>query len=638
MMKRVLAFAIPIAFLALASLHPARAADQIATWNSTNNPWSAAAHWSTGLFPHNGNAGFTYDAILGGGAITLDRNIAIQRYTQSGGSLLASSPFTLTVHELFTWSGGTLTNAGVVQANGGMALNGTTKSLNGGHTINNAGNATWSAGDFTTGGGAIFNNQIGGIFTTTFDGNFNFNQGGAPTQFNNAGTFDKTTGVGTTAFTTIFNNSGAVNASSGTLSLSAGGTHAGAFAVGVAGTLHFSGGTHHLNAGTAVSGTGSVQVGNGTVNFNAGTFDVGGTTTINGGTVNFNAPASTNLLTVSSGARGGTDTLMAGLFTWSGGTLTNAGVTQANGGMTLNGVTKSLNGGHTLNNAGNATWTAGDFTTGGGAIFNNQIGGTFATTFDGNFNFNQGGAPTQFNNAGTFSKSGSLGTTSFTTIFNNSGTVNAGSGTLSFHNGLTQTSGTLSLNGGSIRANAPLNILSGSVTGSGTIMGSVANDGTIAPGFTAGRIDITGDLTLGGNSLLAIEIGGTAQSTQYDLLTEAGSATLTLGGLLKLSFFDDAQDVIRSADTFTILTSTQTLGGTFANVANGMRLETDDGFGSFQVNYGAGSAFAPNSVVLSNFANVSIPEPGSMALLAAGAMLLLRRSRSAARIAALTSA
>jgi hypothetical protein len=631
MMKCVLTFrTITVALMALALLHRTRAADRIANWNSTNNPWTASQHWSTGVFPNNGNGGFTYDAVLGGGAITLDQNITIQRFTQSGGVLIALSPFTLTLNEVFTWSGGTLTNVGVTQANGGMAMNGTTKSLNGGHTVNNGGSAMWTAGDVTTGGGAIFNNQVGGFFTTNFDGNFNFNQGGAPSQFNNAGTFNKTNSVGTTAFTTVFNNSGTVNANSGTLSLSGGGTNTGAFAVGAGGTLHFSGGMHHLNAGAAVSGTGTVQVGSGTLNFNAGTFNFAGATTISGGTVNFNAAANTNLLTVSSGVRGGTGTLRAGgLFTWSGGTLMGGGVTQADGGMTLNGTTKSLSDGHTINNAGSAMWTAGDVTTGGGAIFNNQIGGSITTTFDGNFNFNQGGAPPQFNNAGTFIKNGGLGTTRFTTAFNNTGVVNANSGTLSFNNGFTQTGGTLSLNGGSIATNTPLNILSGSITGSGTIMGGVANDGTIAPGISAGRIDITGDLTMGANSLLAIEIGGTAQGTQYDFLTEAGSAALTLGGTLRLSFIDNAQDTILSANTFTILTSNQALAGTFLNVANGMRLATDGGFGYFQVNYGPGSPFPPNSVVLSHFGPV--PEPGTVVLLAGGALLLLRRTRSAAR-------
>ena len=63
---------------------------------------------------------------------------------------------------------------------------------------------------------------------------------------------------------------------------------------------------------------------------------------------------------------------------------------------------------------------------------------------------------------------------------------------------------------------------------------------------------------------------------------------------LNASVFPDA------ATTYTVLTSS-VLGGAFANVANGARLTTIDGSGSFVVNYGPASAFNPNQVVLSNF-------------------------------------
>jgi len=55
-------------------------------------------------------------------------------------------------------------------------------------------------------------------------------------------------------------------------------------------------------------------------------------------------------------------------------------------------------------------------------------GASFITNFDGSFLFNLGGTVTQFNNAGTFTKSGGTGTTDMGVIFNNSGTVNANSG------------------------------------------------------------------------------------------------------------------------------------------------------------------------------------------------------------------
>jgi hypothetical protein len=43
------------------------------------------------------------------------------------------------------------------------------------------------------------------------------------------------------------------------------------------------------------------------------------------------------------------------------------------------------------------------------------------------------------------------------------------------------------------------------------------------------------------------------------------------------------------------------ISGAFANVANGQRLTTSDGLGSFRVHYGPGSLFDENAVVLSAF-------------------------------------
>lgn len=52
---------------------------------------------------------------------------------------------------------------------------------------------------------------------------------------------------------------------------------------------------------------------------------------------------------------------------------------------------------------------------------------------------------------------------------------------------------------------------------------------------------------------------------------------------------------------------------------------TTDGLATFTVNYGAGSLFAVNSVVLSNF--TPIPEPSTYALLALGAAAVLWQVR-----------
>lgn len=212
--------------LALAGLAltaaPLFAADFTSTWTGGNSTWGVGANWSTplapGTFPNNGFPTPTYDAILGVTSIvTLDQNITIQKFTMSTGTVTGT--FGLTTKELFAWTGGTMSGVGVLNANGGLSLAGGTKTLNG-RTINNTGAATWTAGQLSTGNGAIFNNQLGATFDTNFDGTLANNQGGAALIFNNAGTFTKSAGALTTTFGAIFANTGTVNADSGTLSLS----------------------------------------------------------------------------------------------------------------------------------------------------------------------------------------------------------------------------------------------------------------------------------------------------------------------------------------------------------------------------------------------------------------------------------
>ena len=93
-------------------------------------------------------------------------------------------------------------------------------------------------------------------------------------------------------------------------------------------------------------------------------------------------------------------------------------------------------------------------------------------------------------------------------------------------------------------------------------------------------------------------------TSRRDVLTVSGSATLN-GNLvlenLNLSVLPTA------ATTYTVLDAA-TLSGSFANVANGARLNTIDGSGSFVVNYGEGSALDTTQIVLSNF--IAAKRPG----------------------------
>ena len=73
-----------------------------------------------------------------------------------------------------------------------------------------------------------------------------------------------------------------------------------------------------------------------------------------------------------------------------------------------------------------------------------------------------------------------------------------------------------------------------------------------------------------------------------------------------------------------LLSANSAITSAFDKVANGMRLTVSSGVGSFQVNYGAGSSFGPENLVLSNY----IPEPGTALLVLIGTVrLLISRAR-----------
>jgi T5SS/PEP-CTERM-associated repeat protein len=123
----------------------------------------------------------------------------------------------------------------------------------------------------------------------------------------------------------------------------------------------------------------------------------------------------------------------------------------------------------------------------------------------------------------------------------------------------------------------------------------VNQGGVLAPGDPIGRSDIIGNYNQLAGATLEIEIGGPVHP-DFDDVAIGGSAFL--GGDLKLTLVNGF--VPGSADTFLILGSFNLFGG-FANVANGERLTTTDGLGSFVVNYGDGSTFDPRKVFLSKF-------------------------------------
>ncbi len=544
----------------------------------------------------NMNAG-TYNVTgttqVSGGSANFAVNASTNLLNVTGGTLATTASFTSS--GLFDWGGGTLAGAGIFNANGGINMAGGSQLNLNGATLNNAvGQTATDSGfhDFGVSGSAVINNA--GTWLAQNDLGFDLGSGGT---FNNSGTFTRNTGAGTYQVhnALVFNNTGAVDVNSGTLNLQGGGTSTGSFVANAGGVLNFGGGTHNLNAGTSVTGAGTVQIGGGTWNLNAGTYNVTGTTMVNGGTANFAVNAGTNLLNVGGGtlATAATATFTtSGLFDWSGGTLAGAGIFNANGGINMAGGSQLNLNGATLNNAVGQTATDSgfhDFGVSGSAVINNA--GTWLAQNDLGFDLGSGGT---FNNSGTFTRNTGAGTYQVhnALVFNNSGTVNAETGTLAFTGGYTQTAGTLNVLD-TVFSTTALAIQGGLVTGIGTINAAINSNGTIMPALGGNGLTVNGNVTLMSASSLSFQLGGLTQGNLYSFLNVNGSVGLS--GNLVLSFANGFEGTVTGADTFTITIASGGLTGVFANIASGARLDTSDGFGSFQVDY------TGNNIVLSNF-------------------------------------
>ena len=102
----------------------------------------------------------------------------------------------------------------------------------------------------------------------------------------------------------------------------------------------------------------------------------------------------------------------------------------------------------------------------------------------------------------------------------------------------------------------------GNLEGTGTVNGNVVNDGgTVAPGFSPGRLAIGGNYTQEADGTLVLEIGGTGAG-EYDQI--AASGNVFLDGTLELVFIDGF--LPQTDDLFTDLITGSSIDGDFANV------------------------------------------------------------------------
>ncbi|MBJ7499628.1 MAG: autotransporter-associated beta strand repeat-containing protein [Sphingopyxis sp.] len=336
---------------------------------------------------------------------------------------------------------------------------------------------------------------------------------------------------GTWVLTGNHSYTGSTNINGGTLFVGGGGT-TGSIAsatVNNFGTLGFNR-SDLLSYGGQIVGTGSVrQAGTGTTVLTGTNLYTGGTTidagTLqlgNGGTAGsivgdvvdngllvFNRSDLLNFAGAISGSgsvhqTGGGTTVLSGINSYAGGTSILGGTLQVSADVNLGAAA----GGLTFSNG--TLRTTASFASGRSSSLTGA--GTILT--DAGTNFALGGV---ISGAGSLTKSGA----GILTL----------SGNNSYAGATSVNAGTLRINGDQSAATGLVTVASGAtLAGSGTIGGNVnvLNGGILAPGNSPGTLNINGDLSLAGGSVLNFEFGeaGVAGGALNDLVNVGGNLTL----------------------------------------------------------------------------------------------------------------
>ncbi len=251
--------------------------------------------------------------------------------------------------------------------------------------------------------------------------------------------------------------------------------------------------------------------------------------------------------------------------------VTNNGTIEVNSGSTL-AITDNLTNfsGNTL--TGGAYYVAGTFKFAGANIVTNAatitLDGTASTILN---QTNSANALTGFNTnaaAGSFTlKDGRTLTAPTTTgTFTNAGSMTIqDTAEFSASGAYLQTGGTTTLvSGGSLDPTQSIEIQTGVLQGTGTVIGNLQNSGTVIPGSAAGgTMTVTGNYTQSAGGSLTVDVGGSPGSGEFGVLSVSGTASLagTLNANLVNGFGPTAQDNYN----YTVLSARST-SGSFANL------------------------------------------------------------------------
>jgi hypothetical protein len=484
------------------------------TWtNVSGGNWSTATNWSPNQVPISTDDAFITN--VGTYTVTLDASPTVNSLTlggDGGQKTLSTAGYILT-----------LNHASVVTNNGIMALNG--GALGGGGVLTVAGQLAWSGGQINV--GPTITVATNGIFTLAgVNGNSYYL--GCP--LNNAGTVQLVSGnltLNGIANGVLVNLPGGFVELTADLSIAPFGGGPG---FSNQGTLVKSGGTGVSTISVPFSNSGTVEANTGIISINAGAtlgtgslFIGAGQTQLAGGTVSLNGNMTSSNLVLAGGyfeANG----VLNGVLIWTGGQLGTAKVS----------LTISTNSTLVLAGVNGASYYMGQYLTnegtiilqGGNLALNWTAYGTLANLPGGVVDFatdasiqDYGGGP-GFNNQGTVLKSGGTDTSTISTAFNNSGTVEVNTGVISINSSYSVilTTGSQFIGAGQTQLTGGTFSLNGSMTSSNLVL---------AGGYFEGNGVLNGVLTWTGGQL------GTSDVS----LTIATNSTLVLAGVNGASYY-----------------------------------------------------------------------------------------------------
>jgi fibronectin-binding autotransporter adhesin len=559
---------------------------------STNTAINAGSFTNSGTFRVGGTSNIHNDvtvnvptALVNNGQLELQRNNGWQGRLNVIGSAMINNGST-----------GTIAISSVVPHSGLLQLN---------SSISNSGAVTIGANAPTTFGLAsatYTNNTAGSSFTVD----------SALTISGASSTFTQTLG------TTTINATGSIGGSGlSSFQLNGGNLIAN-------GTLTS---TNFTQGGGAISGSGSIVASGGNLNLNSGS--ASGALTMKAASIVAATPAQLNInpaytYDVSTELTGYVN--VTGPFTVNAGrTFSALATTGATNGQTVTAPAFTNLGTTNVSGSGAGWHIALNIPT--GTLINGSTG--IINLLDGTGSGSNRTLSAELQNQGTVN----VHTNSTTPTIGRAGAVHTNTGlidikdTVSFTGtSFTQTAGTFQLTSGTASFSTPtVSFIGGTIQGGAGALATNVNATTggtgltLSPGQSTGLLDINGNVLLNANDSVAIEIGGTTQAALVngydwaDILGTTGLGNSSLVVTLVNGFTPTP------ANTFTILTATGGLSGTFGNTVLGTI--TGSGY-TFNVTY------TGNSVVLSNAQEIlPAPEPSSLYLLGMGVLILVGRRR-----------